>query len=102
MLTYVSYLESLSTSELQKILAENLTCEQLLAEEGLEISDLENPLGDVHLYYWDEKVFNQNLSKMTDNRDVLIDTIGEWVEAFLPNQEDITKFCLTPYGTYTF
>ncbi len=102
MFTYLSYLETLSTSELQEIFAEILTCEQLLAEDGLEISDLENPLGDVHLFYWDDKVFYQNLSTMAGDRDLLIDAISEWVEAFPPNQEDITEFYLSPYGTFKF
>jgi|688.fasta_scaffold1793411_1 hypothetical protein len=102
MFTYHWYLETLLTCELQEIYAQILTCEQLLAEDGLEISDLENPLREVHLYYWDDKVFYQNLSQMTVNRDVLIDAIVEWVEAFPPNQEDVTEFYLSPYGTFKF
>jgi hypothetical protein len=98
MTTYLRYLETLSTSKLQEIFAENLTCEQLLAEDGLEISDLENPLGD-DLYY-DEKIFYQNLSTMEDDRDFLIDAISDWVEAFPPNRKGSAEFFLTPYGTF--
>jgi hypothetical protein len=101
MFTYVSYLETLSTSKLQEIYAEILTCEQLLAEDGLQISDLENPLEDVHLYYCENK-FYTNLSRMSDWRDLLIDNISEWVEAFPPNQEGFAEFFLTPYGTFKF